>query len=79
MRVRVCGVVELIGPDGVRQILCVVPGLVIVVQGVLICNGGNGVDLGAQHAQEIDLLLTLHPGLDSRKEGCEAVVPGCRA
>lgn len=59
MRVRVRGVVELVGPYGVGKVLGVVARLVVVVRGVLVCDGGDGAHVRAQHLQQVDLLLAL--------------------
>ena len=59
MGVRVRGVVKLICPYSVVKGEGIIPRLMVVVLGVIICNRRNGTDIGTQHAEKIDLLLAL--------------------
>ena len=59
VRIRIGGIIELVGPNRVGDAFCIVPRLVVIVLRVLVRDCGNGVYLRAQHAQEIYLLLTL--------------------
>ncbi len=62
VRLAVGGVVELVGPDGVVEALGVPLGLVVVVLRVVERDGGHRVNLGAEHAEEVNLLLRLRVG-----------------
>ena len=53
------GVVELIGPYGVRQARRESPGLLLIVHVVLVGDGGDLPHLGTQGAQQFDLLRRL--------------------
>ena len=59
VRVRVGGVVELVRPDGAARRARVVPRLVVVVARVVVGHRGHGPHVGAEHAQQVDLLLAL--------------------
>ena len=59
VRVRVGGVVELVGPDGATRGARKVARLVVVVPRVVVGHRGHGAHVGAEHAQQVDLLLAL--------------------
>ena len=59
VRVRVGGVVELVRPDRARRGPRKVARLVVVVLRVFVGDRGDGAHVGAEHPQQVDLLLAL--------------------
>ena len=59
VRLGVRGVVELVRPDCPGRRARIVPRLVVVVARVVVGHRGHGAHLGAQHPQQIYLLLAL--------------------
>lgn len=66
VRLGIGGVVKLVRPDCVGEIFGKVACLVIVVCRIVVRDGRDGIDLGAEHAEEVDLFLTL-----AKTGGCE--------
>lgn len=67
VRARIRRIVKLVRPYRIVQPPRVHARLVVVVARVLKRDGRDGVHLGAEHAQQIDLLLALHPALSTRR------------
>lgn len=58
----VCGVVELVCPDGVWSVFGVLGRKVVVVFGIFVGDGGDGDDFRAEETEEVDFALGLGVG-----------------
>lgn len=59
MRICIGRIIELICPNCVGKLGGKVSRLVVVIGGVLVCDGRDGVDFCAEHAKEVYFFLTL--------------------
>ena len=74
VRVRIGGVIELVRPDRAAGPARIVARLVVVVPRVVVGHRGHGPHVGAEHAQQVDLLLALRV-----RHVDHAAVPFCAA